>query len=657
MTFSKKIWRLVLVLLISQPILCFADLGYSFDTNGGWTRTNAKWMSLVSNSVLLSDMSIPGTHDAGTWTVSDANPIAKTQTMSIERQLQAGVRAFDIRCRYQNNACALRHGGDTVGVDLGQDLADVLTVMKAFLDANPTEAIIMMINNPEGGGATDGSPTGNTAGVTFSAMFKSKYVDNNSAYFYWTSYGAMPSVPTLGQARKKIVLIQNFKDDNLCDGSKQWIGLPGGRWKGSGCFDSRISEQNDYELATNWSLYDKWLKVKAQFELANSSPRGDGKIFTNWLSGSGGSFPYFVASGKSSQQTFDPALLTGALSMNFDGPYPEFPRVGCLGALCSIAFRGTNMMANDYISASGMAARVGIVMADYPDLILIESILSLNTGANGAAIAAMGSSLHEFVRSTSGTLNYRSFNGTTWTAWSDLGGNLISAPTAASWANGRLDVFAVGVDNTLWHIYFDGGAWKGWESLGGVLTSAPTVASWGNGRLDVFARSTDRGLWHRYFNGGAWSGWESMGGRLTSAPTAASWGYGRLEVFVRSGATDHSLWHRYFDGSNWSGWEWMIGADSIVDRFGPALTSAPGASSWGANRLDVFMRDTSNGLLHGFFDGTRWNFDSLGGILNAAAPATASRGSTRVDVIVRGTDDRLYRKSYEPYAWSDWTVP
>ena len=41
--------------------------------------------------------------------------------------------------------------------------------------------------------------------------------------------------------------------------------------------------------------------------------------------------------------------------------------------------------------------------------------------------------------------------------------------------------------------------WSGWESLGGKLTSGPAAASWSEGRLDVFARGTDNALWHRWY--------------------------------------------------------------------------------------------------------------------------------------------------------------
>jgi aryl-phospho-beta-D-glucosidase BglC (GH1 family) len=82
-----------------------------------------------------------------------------------------------------------------------------------------------------------------------------------------------------------------------------------------------------------------------------------------------------------------------------------------------------------------------------------------------------------------------------------------------------------------------------------------------------------------------WSNWESLGGILTSGSAVASWGAGRLDCFVRG--IDNALWHKWYD-SSWSGWE----------QLGGGLTSDPAAVSWGSNRIDCFARGTDNALWH-----------------------------------------------------------
>ena len=81
--------------------------------------------------------------------------------------------------------------------------------------------------------------------------------------------------------------------------------------------------------------------------------------------------------------------------------------------------------------------------------------------------------------------------------------------------------------------------WGGPELLGGNLLSAPNAVSWAAGRLDVFgvdADTTEPQHWWRDNTGGAtatngWAGPESLGGKLSSSPSAVSWAAKHLEVF------------------------------------------------------------------------------------------------------------------------------
>ena len=81
-----------------------------------------------------------------------------------------------------------------------------------------------------------------------------------------------------------------------------------------------------------------------------------------------------------------------------------------------------------------------------------------------------------------------------------LGGKLATGPAAASWAPGRLDVFAGSVDNTLLHIAY-GGSWSGFESLGNTTLSSPAAVSWSPGRIDAFMMGEGGALFHKWYNG------------------------------------------------------------------------------------------------------------------------------------------------------------
>ena len=129
---------------------------------------------------------------------------------------------------------------------------------------------------------------------------------------------------------------------------------------------------------------------------------------------------------------------------------------------------------------------------------------------------------------------------------------------------------------------------------------------------------------------------------MTSAPGAVSWGFNRIDVFVKG--TDNALWHKWWNGASWSGWE----------SLGGVLTSAPTVSSWGDNRLDVFVKGTDNALWHKWWDGASWsNWKSLGGVLTSA-PGAVSWGFNRIDVFVKGTDNALWHKWWNGASWSNW---
>jgi len=139
-----------------------------------------------------------------------------------------------------------------------------------------------------------------------------------------------------------------------------------------------------------------------------------------------------------------------------------------------------------------------------------------------------------------------------------------------------------------------------------------------------------------------WSDWQDLDGALASAPTVASWGANRLDVFVR-GPADH-VWHIWWNGSAWSGWEDLDGLTQ----------DAPAACSWGPDRIDLFARGTDNALWHKYWNGSAWSsWVSLGGALSSA-PAVTAWGANRLDVLVRGPSNHLWHKWWNGSAWSGW---
>ena len=98
---TKKVFAL-LVVTLSLIITIFAmvpiNKNYKVDP----------WMSKVNDSKLITEMSIPGTHDSGA-THSFFDVAGKCQDLSIKSQLKIGVRFFDIRLQQVNNKLNVVH--------------------------------------------------------------------------------------------------------------------------------------------------------------------------------------------------------------------------------------------------------------------------------------------------------------------------------------------------------------------------------------------------------------------------------------------------------------------------------------------------------------------------------------------------------------------
>ncbi|MBR4308964.1 MAG: hypothetical protein IKT58_05120 [Oscillospiraceae bacterium] len=178
----------------------------------GGTREELNWMKSIPDTVLLSEINFPATHDTGTMaviqdmnSVLDNMSVTKCQKHYFEEQLATGVRSFDVR----TNASAsnktvhdvmIVHGGEhfqcynRYGGKLS--LGELLDISKLFLSKHPSESIIMLVK-PDAGTHED---VARTLGA---------YIDANPELFWQSN-----TVPTLRQARGKIVLLRRFETNS-----------------------------------------------------------------------------------------------------------------------------------------------------------------------------------------------------------------------------------------------------------------------------------------------------------------------------------------------------------------------------------------------------------------------------------------------------------
>lgn len=233
----------------------------------------------------------------------------------------------------------------------------------------------------------------------------------------------------------------------------------------------------------------------------------------------------------------------------------------------------------------------------------------------------------------------------------------------------RQDVFARGTDATLWHRWRLTGSrdWSPWQSLGVQIDFAPgVIAIPGSDEIDgVYVRSPD--IWFFSYNPrtnqlttknlgfdcSTGFGDFCVVGRFQSAPSIINPAPGILDVYAIVGQT---LFHKSRVIQTpiglpptpvWSNWS-SLSVGSFV--------GSPAPVSWGPNRTDVFIRDTSNHLEDKVFQNGHWSlWQDLGGILTSSPFATLTAPGT-LTVFVRNTDSGVSSRTFSNGAWGPWST-
>ncbi|EPH95198.1 Phosphatidylinositol-specific phospholipase C, X domain protein [Enterococcus faecalis 13-SD-W-01] len=166
-----------------------------------WTSSrafNRRWMTELKDDVRLSQLSIPGTHNSGTSRIP--SHYARTQSTTIQRQLNNGHRFLDIRVRAIDGVFTVHHGAYYARFNFG----DVLNWSRDFLRSNPGEVIYMRLKQEHS----------SESDAVFNRILNDRYLNNPqwSNLFYYANGN---NNPTLGQTRGKIVIFRNFLGNNV----------------------------------------------------------------------------------------------------------------------------------------------------------------------------------------------------------------------------------------------------------------------------------------------------------------------------------------------------------------------------------------------------------------------------------------------------------
>lgn len=223
----------------------------------------ASWMSELKNESPLSALSIPGTHNSPTC--HNALPSVRCQAVSVEDQLNNGVRFLDIRVQVESpedptkDTLVLVHSVFPISLTGNKYFRDLVNTVQAFLARNPTETVIMSLKREGTGKGTD---------QQLSKILRDHYAGDVNHWF------TAPRIPILGEARSKIVIIRRFQlDDSL---RKEWNGtgwcIDAETWPDNcadgTCSGGEIRVQDFYEVQESVNISKKIALSEAQLERA-----------------------------------------------------------------------------------------------------------------------------------------------------------------------------------------------------------------------------------------------------------------------------------------------------------------------------------------------------------------------------------------------------
>ena len=108
------------------------------------SQVGNNWITPLDDNIYVSQLSIPGTHDAATGDGTTYS-IGKTQELTLDQQFEIGIRVFDLRPAVKKNDLKLCHG--IVETTFAWD--QVMERFKYYLSEPPGEFIIALIRHED----------------------------------------------------------------------------------------------------------------------------------------------------------------------------------------------------------------------------------------------------------------------------------------------------------------------------------------------------------------------------------------------------------------------------------------------------------------------------------------------------------------------------
>lgn len=271
--------------------------------------TQSAWMSQLNQALYLDQINMAGTHDTGTYYAGGIEKdYAKTQSLTIAEQLRAGIRYLDVRCHHISDMFTIHHGSFYMNLYF----RDLLEECRSFLANNPTETLIMQVKEEH----SDADKETNTR--SFYETLK-VYMDQSPDIWYLED-----TIPTLAQAKGKIVLVRRF--DLSGSTAPKKLGIYADFTDNATFTTGHLRVQDEYKYS---SVNNKWQAFSKLMAEAANKDKNTRLWFINFTSAAG--TPIVDPTPESITKEMNNKLISAIAKYSFVGTvvmdFPEIPAI------------------------------------------------------------------------------------------------------------------------------------------------------------------------------------------------------------------------------------------------------------------------------------------------------------------------------------------
>jgi len=219
-------------------------------------RDMASFLREMPDSVPLSSLTLPGTHDTMAfygWPISQCQSLATPLAV----QLASGIRLLDIRLAVKDSTLFAYHGP----YPQRSSFQNILSVIHAFLtsEKGSEETIVMSIKQED---------FMTVPGPIFSELVNKEITEGPGGRNMWFLDNR---VPLLGEVRGKVIMFSRFGDGEGWEGGSEGMGIHPTTWPDSEKEGFTWDCKNTVVRTHDWYSIPSFLHIPEKTELAMSN--------------------------------------------------------------------------------------------------------------------------------------------------------------------------------------------------------------------------------------------------------------------------------------------------------------------------------------------------------------------------------------------------